>query len=124
MWIRGALLALGVALTLVSPTTTVQAQANLTFDISNESRRDVQIEFRSQDRDHYWPGPNKAYNLARGDSEKYNLQCRRDEKICYGAWVKGNSKTYWGRGFDGKQACDSCCAYCGEGTLRKRLTLD
>lgn len=123
MWIRGAFLALGLALTAGLPTA-AQAQSNLVFEIANESRRDVQIEFRSQDRDHYWPAPNKAYDIARGGVERYNLQCRRDEKICYGAWVKGNAKTYWGRGFDGKQSCDACCAYCGDGTVKKRLTLD
>ncbi|MBX3532900.1 MAG: hypothetical protein KF826_00945 [Xanthobacteraceae bacterium] len=120
MWFRGALLALGVALTLVSPTTTVQAQ-EITFEITNDFGRDIQVEFYSQNRNHAWPGGNRAYNLNRGDTQTYKLACQRGEKICYGGWVKGNARTYWGVGLNGKQSCDRCCVFCGDGVLRRTL---
>lgn len=120
MGFRGALLALGVALALVSPTTSVQAQ-EITFEITNDYGRDIQIEFYSQNRRHAWPGGNKAYNINRGDTQSYRLACQRGEKICYGGWVKGDSRTYWGVGLNGKYSCDACCQICGDGNLRKTL---
>jgi hypothetical protein len=120
MWFRGALLALGVALTLVSPTTTVQAQ-EISFEITNDYGRDIQVEFYSQNRNHAWPGGNRAYNLNRGDTQTYKLACQSGEKICYGGWVKGDARTYWGVGLNGKQSCDRCCVFCGDGILKRTL---
>lgn len=113
------LLALGVALLL--PLATFAAAEEITFKINNDYDKDIQIEFYSQERSHAWPGGNNAYNLSSGDSNSYKLACRSGEKICYGAWVKGNSSTYWGVGLNNKQSCDSCCQTCGDGDLEKTL---
>lgn len=120
MGFKQSLLALGVALLL--PIATIASAETITFNIENESDHDIQIEFYSQDRSHAWPGGNQAYNLSSGNDSEYRLNCREGEKICYGAWVKGKSSTYWGVGLNNKQACDSCCQTCGEGNLSKRLT--
>lgn len=119
MGFKRALLALGVA--LLMPFATFAAAQEITFTINNENSNDIQIEFYSQNRNHAWPGGNQAYNLSAGDSNAYKLACRSGEKICYGAWVKGNANTYWGVGLNGKYSCDACCQICGDGNLEKTL---
>lgn len=121
MWIKGALLALGLALAIVAPSSGAQAQ-QLTFEMVNDSGRDIQIEFYSEDRNHAWPGGNQAYNLGRAQDNKWTLNCRRGEKICYGAWVKGNSGVYWGVGLNRKHRCETCCFTCDGGVARRTLT--
>ena len=113
-------LALGVALFL--PIASLASAQDITFSITNKSDYDIQIEFYSQDRNHAWPGGNQAYNLGSGDDSDYKLACRSGEKICYGAWVKGRSSTYWGVGLDNKQSCSACCQNCGDGNLSRTLT--
>lgn len=120
MWFRGALLALGVAVMAAMPTVAAQS-AEINFEITNDYNRDIQIEYYSQNRRHAWPGGSKAYNIERGDTANHKLSCRAGEKICYGAWVKGNARTYWGVGLNGKYQCDSCCWVCGEGNARRTL---
>lgn len=120
MGFKRLLLALGVALLL--PIATMASAENITFTIENESDFDIQIEFYSQDRSHAWPGGDQAYNLSSGADNAYRLECRDGEKICYGAWVKGKSSTYWGVGLNNKYTCESCCQRCGEANLSKRLT--
>ena len=73
----------------------------------------VQLEFFSQDRDAAWPGGDRAYELKDSQFHDYSLSCQTGEKICFGAWVSGDSSHYWGAGADNDQACDSCCAKCG-----------
>lgn len=119
MGLKRTLLALGVA--LLMPVATMAAAEEITFKINNDYNKDIQIEFYSQDRNHAWPGGNQAYNLNSGDSNSYRLSCRSGEKICYGAWVKGDARTYWGVGLNGKYSCDACCQVCGDGDLEKTL---
>lgn len=121
MWIKGALVAAGLALAMIAPTTTAQAQ-QLTFEMTNDSGQDIQIEFYSEDRNHAWPGGNQAYNLPRAKDNRWTLTCRRGEKICYGAWVKGDSRTYWGVGANRKYSCQNCCFTCEGGVARRTLT--
>lgn len=121
MWIKGAFLAVGLALAMAAPTTAVQAQ-EVTFAMTNDSGQDIQIEFYSEDRSHAWPGGGQAYNLGRARDNNYKLSCRRGEKICYGAWVKGAAQTYWGVGPNRKYSCDTCCVTCTGGTLARTLT--
>ncbi|MBK8009039.1 MAG: hypothetical protein IPK23_11875 [Rhizobiales bacterium] len=114
------LLALGVALLI--PIASIASAEDITFGINNDSDHDIQIEFYSQDRSHAWPGGDQAYNLSAGDENSYKLSCRSGEKICYGAWVKGKSSTYWGVGLNNKQSCSACCQTCGDGDLKRTLT--
>jgi len=120
MGLKRFLLALGVALVL--PIATIASAEDITFGLKNDSDHDIQIEFYSQDRNHAWPGGDQAYNLSSGDSNSYPLTCRSGEKICYGAWVKGKSTTYWGVGLNNKQSCEACCQTCGDGNLQRTLT--
>jgi hypothetical protein len=89
--------------------------AQLVMQIRSEYPYQVQVEFYSEERSHAWPGGDQAYNIDDDDVHTYRLECRQDEKICYGAWVKGNATKYWGSGLNGEQACDRCCFVCGGG---------
>jgi hypothetical protein len=121
MSIKGALLAVGFAVAMLAPSTAVQAK-QLTFAMTNDSGQDIQIEFYSEDRNHAWPGGNQAYNLGRAKDNNWTLNCRRGEKICYGAWVKGAAQTYWGVGPNRKYSCQTCCFVCDGSTARRTLT--
>lgn len=120
MWIKGALLALGLVVATIAPATAVKAQ-QVTFEMTNEYGRDIQIVFYSEDRNHAWPGGDQAYNLRRGRDERWVLACRRGEKICYGGWVRGDARTYWGVGLNRRHSCDRCCVTCDGGVLRRTL---
>ena len=74
----------------------------------------VQIAFYSRERNHEWPGSGQAWDLNDYNNHTYTLNCRRGEKVCFGAWVTGNSSKFWGVGFGGKQGCASCCFFCGQ----------
>lgn len=79
----------------------------------------VQIEFYSQSRRHAWPGGNQAYGLNDSETKTYSLNCRSGERICYGAWVTGNARRYWGVGARNRNSCRGCCATCDAGDTPK-----
>ena len=89
--------------------------AKLTWHVRSEHPKVTSLEFYSQDRDYVWPGDNEVYVIDDYDEHTYTLSCNKGEKICYGAWVRNNSDSYWGSGYDGEQACEDCCFSCGAG---------
>jgi hypothetical protein len=91
--------------------------STLIFKIKSNYKYKVQVEFYSQARKHAWPGGSKAYNIDDYEVHSYTLNCRIGEKICYGAWANGDSKTYWGVGLNDRQRCTQCCAQCNGGTI-------
>lgn len=94
-----------------------KAQAdNLVWSIKSDHPNVVSLEFYSQDYNRAWPGGGEVYILDDWDPKSFNLQCSTGELICYGAWVRGDSNTYWGVGIDNSQYCSDCCYYCGEPT--------
>lgn len=93
-----------------------------TFRVKSMSESKVQIQFFSQDRRHRWPSVDRAYDLNDYGEHEFKLGCINGEKICYGAWVTGNSRRYWGVGSDGKAACQGCCYTC-EGKNTKQIVL-
>jgi len=93
----------------------------LTFEVQSMYRHKVQIEFYSQDRKHAWPGGNRAYNLDDYSVHTYTLNCIGGEKICYGAWVVGNSSRHWGVGMNDKQSCKGCCYTCDNNSAEVSL---
>ena len=93
------------------------------FKIKSDHPYRVQIKFYSQTRNHIWPSATRAYTLYDSTTHEYRLNCSRGEKICYGAWVVGDNKEYWGVGQRDKHSCRGCCLTCNEGvTVSKRLT--
>ncbi len=87
----------------------------LTFKIESDFPRPVYLKFYSQDYNTVWPGSDTVYVINDYDLHSYSLSCSRYEKICYGAWEKGNSNRYWGVGRDGTESCRGCCYTCGAG---------
>ena len=95
--------------------------AELTFRIRSEHPKQVSLEFYSQDRSHVWPGSGEVYILKDWDTHSYSLSCNYGEKICFGAWVRNQSSTYWGVGYNGNQSCTNCCAKCGFGDVETQV---
>jgi hypothetical protein len=83
------------------------------FKVTSMAANNVQIAFFSQDRRVRWPASGRAYRLNDYNEHEFPLSCINREKICYGAWLTGNARTYWGVGADGKKGCQGCCYTCG-----------
>ena len=90
------------------------AATQQTWTVKSMYQYKVQIAFYARERNHEWPGNGQAWDLNDYNNHTYTLNCRRGEKICFGAWVTGNSSKFWGVGFGGKQGCASCCFVCGQ----------
>lgn len=88
--------------------------ASMIWTVKSMYQFKVQIAFYSRERSHEWPGNSQAWDLNDYNNHTYTLNCRRGEKVCFGAWVTGNAKKFWGVGFGGKQGCASCCFHCGQ----------
>lgn len=84
----------------------------LTYKMRSFSQNAIEIAFYSQNRRTEWPGGGKVYVNRTYDVVSYPLSCVKGEKICYGAWLKGNSSRYWGVGQGNKQKCTDCCYTC------------
>ncbi len=113
IWKTLAMVALVGAMAL---TATAAKADNIVWSIQSEHPNIVSLEFYSQDYNRAWPGGGEVYILDDWDAKSFNLQCSTGELICYGAWVRGDSSTYWGVGIDDSQYCSDCCYYCGERT--------
>jgi hypothetical protein len=88
----------------------------MTWKLRSFSNNAIEVAFYSQNRRTEWPGGGKVYVNRTYDTVSYPLTCIKGEKICYGAWVKGNSSRHWGMGQGGKQKCTNCCYTCGGNT--------
>ena len=110
---RAGLAALSIAMLFGSMS--AGTAADVTFEMKNSHPNAVEVELYSQDRDHVWPGNNQVYLLDDGETKQIPLSCDQGEKICYGAWIKGDQETYWGTGPNNAQACDDCCYTCTGG---------
>lgn len=109
-----ALLAAVAWLTIQSAVPVAMA-GELTWHFRSEHQYAVSLEFYSQDRRHVWPGSDEVYVIRDYDEHEYSLACNSGEKICYGAWVRNETTSYWGSGYNGRESCDSCCFRCDGG---------
>ena len=106
----------GLLLAVLVPSLAAAATSRWTID--NDYNRTVSLEFYSQDRNHVWPGNDQVYVIDPNEGQaSFNLSCNNNELICYGAWVRGNSQTYWGVGPNDSYNCSNCCARCGQGDV-------
>ena len=87
----------------------------ITFRVVAKHQNIVDVEFYSRTRNVVWPGNNRVYSIQDFNQHSYKLNCQPGEKICYGAWVRGNQTIYWGQGAGGKNACRNCCYTCDGG---------
>ena len=65
-----------------------------------------------------------AYDLNDYETHSFTLNCRRGEKICFGAWVTGNASRYWGVGANNRYGCEKCCFVCGAGDYPTQVLND
>ena len=89
----------------------------LTFMMSSDHPEILRLEFASQNRNVYWPGDGKSWTMEDYDVHAYKLNCRRGEKICYGAWTEDFSSS-WGVGYQNGNRCQNCCYTCNGGTTK------
>jgi hypothetical protein len=86
----------------------------LTFTLSNRTGVNLEVTFKSQNRDSWWPGNDQVYLLNNGQTGSYKLTCFGGEYICYGATSPGFfASRYWGSGSNHENACSNCCYVCG-----------
>ena len=101
-----------------------QSDNNITFQFKSNYQYRVQVSFWSKTRNVVWPGNGKAYDLDDSEVHQIKLNCMSGEKICYGGWVTGNGRLYWGVGGDGRRGCTGCCFVCGQGDMTPILNLN
>lgn len=89
---------------------------SLTFEMRSSHPNVVSLEFYSTTRSGLvWPGNGEVYLLEDSDVHNFKLSCRNGEQICYGAWVRNQSASYWGVGSGNENRCTSCCYTCSGG---------
>ncbi len=117
---NGLLLALALLCAGLFGSTTQAVADSQEITIKSNADYKVHLKFFSQNYSRSWPGPNASTVWVLDDYEvkTVNLSCVSGERICYGAWVAGDSSQYWGVGSSGRAGCSSCCITCGGGTAR------
>ncbi len=93
------------AIAFVIILTNLASAENVVFRIGSNHRNIVSLKFFSQDRSHVWPNADEVYLLKDSATHRFNLRCRRNESVCYGAWVRGIKSSYWGVGPSNKNSC-------------------
>ena len=88
---------------------------SMTWNIRAFDKYAVDVAFYSKSRNAVWPGNGKVWTIKDYKVHSLKLNCIAGEKICYGAWVRGSSREYWGVGQGGKAGCKSCCYTCQDG---------
>ncbi|ADZ72061.1 hypothetical protein [Polymorphum gilvum] len=90
----------------------------LTWHFRSEHPNVVSVELYSEQRNHVWPGGGKIYILDDYSVRDISISCRPGEKICYGAWVRNRTSSYWGVGYNKRNSCTSCCYTCNGGETK------
>lgn len=93
---------------------TPASAADMAFYLRNQSAGAVAVELHSAARAYSWPGDDKVYRLDKAERKSVPISCEAGERICYGAWVVGDDRTFWGIGPDRDQQCEDCCWICVE----------
>jgi hypothetical protein len=79
----------------------------------NAYGRRIEYKLFAWNRNWSWPGGNNAFDLpANNKTYKTTIQCKRGEKVCYGAWVANNRNIFWGVGYNARYNCRNCCFTC------------
>ena len=78
------------------------ADSSITWQFENLTNKEIDIEFYSLDREgHAWPGNGRVYFMPRKKLFKnverhFKIDGLYGERVCFSAWVTGDSSTYWG----------------------------
>ena len=84
------MMALAAGFMILGQAATATAQ-DVTYSVRNDHPNTVELEFYSADRDVAWPGGGNAFILDDGEPHSLPLACEEGERVCYGAWVQGDS---------------------------------
>ena len=110
-----------------SPTPTRNSITWQITDTCNDRRR-VEFRFFEQNADSLrltsrsWPGGTRFwFTPGVNRSVTQPLACQAGTNVCYGARVDGNTRSYWGAGFEGNQRCTNCCYACGDSPRPLRI---
>lgn len=111
---------MGTAVSVLSVALPQSAAAEtLLWKFRSEHPKIVDVELYSDTRqNHVWPGNDRIYVLDDYSTKTINITCRRGEKICYGAWVRNKTGTYWGVGYKNRNSCKRCCYTCDGGQTK------
>lgn len=91
---------------------------DLIVRMESEHPNSVSVMFYSTSRDFIWPGNEEVFLIDDDGVHTYPLQCEAGEQICYGAWVRGDDKSFWGVGRNDNHDCSDCCFQCSGGETR------
>jgi hypothetical protein len=93
----------------------------MNWTVTSEYPYRVYLKFYSvATQNRAWPGDGTAYELSDSAAHTYRLNCNSGEKVCYGAWVKGDAH-YWGVGRDNGYSCTNCFGICEQDNPEKTL---
>lgn len=109
---------------VVEAATAPPPQANpnsLKMTFRNGDTTDMAINFRTRERTHAWPTAATSWSIAAGQSRTMAIACKQGVSICFGAGRVKPDKAYWGRGVQGRYACENCCYLCGGGDVAVNL---
>jgi hypothetical protein len=90
--------------------------ASMTWRIRAFDKYAVDVKVFSKNRNNVWPSSTTVWTLKDYKVHAIKISCIAGEKVCYGAFVRGNPKKYWGVGPTGKAGCANCCYTCTDGT--------
>jgi len=96
----------------------------MTWNIRTFDKHAVDVSFYSQNRKAVWPGNGRVFTIKDYKVHSFKLNCIAGEKICYGAWVRGASRDYWGKGKGGRHICTDCCYTCEDGLKTPIINLN
>lgn len=105
-----------VLLLTLSFAPSIAQASDITFNLQSQHPNVVSLEFYSQNRNAAWPGDGQVYIMDDYNTQSYKLNCQAGEQICYGAWVRNQSQSYWGVGMDDGNYCTDCCYTCNGGS--------
>ncbi len=91
-----------------------QRETTLLVEVRSFDPHTLELGFFSQtNTGRAWPGGDQVYLISDHELHTYRLTCQRGEKICFGAWRRGNTNSYWGGGYAAREGCTNCCLMCG-----------
>ncbi len=119
----------GTSAVVLNGSNSYTPKPSITFRVRSSHYSPLLVAFYARSGRSGWPGgdgPGRVNGYMIGDDavHDYNLNCRRGEKICFGAWEHRNTEgQYWGCGPGCFRACTDCCYTCdGEETSIINLT--
>ncbi len=87
---------------------------DLTWVFRNSCSSPVELKFFDKTNGGAWPNQSQVWVLDGGQQNSYELKCRKQAQICFGANLRSNSNYYWGVSVSNNQGCEGCCRVCGE----------